>query len=110
AGALPLSYTRPGSCPGPQTSRPLRHTAFRLAVRHRAPLPLGTCPDACPRRAPGGGGRIRTFELSRGQIYSLLPLTDLPPLGSFDKAPGRLSARRSGGGDVRFLKGLVNNM
>src|SRR5262249_29634537 len=93
-------------------------TALPTASPHRlpprrppsSPLPLGTDPDACPRRAPGGGGRIRTFELRRGQIYSLLPLTARPPLRSFDKAPGRLSARRSGGGDLRFLKGLVNNM
>jgi hypothetical protein len=28
----------------------------------------------------GGGGRIRTSVLIRGQIYSLLPLTTRPPL------------------------------
>ena len=28
----------------------------------------------------GGWGRIRTFVRSRGQIYSLLPLTTRPPI------------------------------
>ena len=32
----------------------------------------------------GGGGRIRTFERLRGQIYSLLPLTTRPPLQYFE--------------------------
>jgi hypothetical protein len=31
-------------------------------------------------RKAGGGRRIRTFELIRGQIYSLLPLTARPSL------------------------------
>ena len=39
-----------------------------------AALPL------CYARFRGGKGWIRTTELIRGQIYSLLPLTTRPPL------------------------------
>ncbi len=39
----------------------------------------------------GGGGRIRTSVLIRGQIYSLLPLTTRPPLHAErpEHRPGR---------------------
>ncbi len=46
-------------------------------------------PNTCPAKTTllllshqnsGGGGRIRTIVLVRGQIYSLLPLTTRPPL------------------------------
>src|SRR5271169_4312073 len=55
------------------------HSAYQLD-----PLPL---PDLVPTlryrsrfRSAGGGGRIRTYEDVRRQIYSLLPLTARQPL------------------------------
>src|SRR4029077_4685879 len=52
-------------------------------------LPAAACLDR-PIRGDGGGGRIRTFEDVRRQIYSLLPLTARQPLRD------RFAARRSG--------------
>src|SRR5271167_2241837 len=54
------------------------------SAHQRDPLPL---PDLVPTlryrprfRSAGGGGRIRTYEDVRRQIYSLLPLTARQPL------------------------------
>ena len=50
--------------------------------------PSGYEPDELPTAPPrdekvGGGGRIRTFEGSRRQIYSLLPLATREPHQKF---------------------------
>ncbi len=67
----------------------LRLTLLRPSRWYCAWLPrlrsLETSPGGCATRRPigakrGGGGRIRTNVRSRGQIYSLLPLTTRPPL------------------------------
>ncbi len=85
-----MSYTRikphpPGLAP---SDAPLINLRDRNGASHSGPMPRQApepAPPACddaPRRGSrsGGGGRIRTFELLRGQIYSLLPLTARPPL------------------------------
>ena len=45
-------------------------------------------------RTASGGGRIRTFEGLRRQIYSLLPLATWVPHPNLD-TPGRRCARRA---------------
>lgn len=46
-------------------------------------------------RINGGGRRIRTFVRSRGQIYSLLPLTTRPPLQKNLWNTNKLARRKS---------------
>jgi hypothetical protein len=71
-----LSYTRPEITPRSIAPyRPFALLLSRLSTR-RVVRPIR--PGA--HSPGGGGGRIRTFELRRGQIYSLLPLTARPPL------------------------------
>ncbi len=70
---------------GPARSR-RQHHADHHQRQHQRPYP-GDCREsgAMDRgggvgESLGGGGRIRTSVLIRGQIYSLLPLTTRPPL------------------------------
>lgn len=55
---------------GERVSNP-RHSAWKADA-----LPI----ELSPRKKTGAGGRIRTFEDLRRQIYSLLPLAARAPL------------------------------
>src|SRR5688572_20027566 len=70
-----------------------RNVAFcRMLVRLR-PSGSGATPLFTLRVKSGGRGWIRTSVRSRGQIYSLLPLTTRPPFRPcFPKTGGRLLA------------------
>jgi len=77
--------------------------AARLPFRHGRNLVPGDGVEPPPllyRLRPahddgGGGGRIRTYELQRGQFYRLLPLTARPPLRSIQENAFRLGAKDS---------------
>ena len=71
----------------PQASQPLSCSlntlggSLDIQARYSTHLKPCNCdPQSNKFIGIGGGGRVRTFVLIRGQIYSLLPLTTRPPL------------------------------
>ncbi|CUW39140.1 protein of unknown function [Magnetospirillum sp. XM-1] len=79
----------------------------RLVLDLKKPFPVIRPEPGHPAllgRIFGGGGRIRTSVLIRGQIYSLLPLTARPPLHTVIRfLPGRREGCTYGN-----FRGLVN--
>ncbi|CAA7626139.1 hypothetical protein MTBUT4_710010 [Magnetospirillum sp. UT-4] len=74
-----MSYTRPVHATAPSGHRKPGGSRFRA-------------------KKNGGGGRIRTSVLLRGQIYSLLPLTTRPPLQPSPPPYGSKAGTRRGDG------------
>ena len=86
AAALPLCYTRA-----------INMSAFvKTMARH-----------FCPIGKNGGEGWIRTSVRSRGQIYSLLPLTTRPPVHTSLPATGCPALFGSRRGSLRPRKRAV---
>ena len=85
----------------PRDGRERRGRVLHLLVAPSRPRrPASPAPVGAPDRPapPDGGGRIRTFEGLRRQIYSLIPLATWVP----HRTPPA-SAGRAGAGETRIL-------